>query len=193
MSHTFWLTGLSGAGKSTIANAVLDHLQFLDKTVYILDGDILRTGLCNDLKFSKEDRHENLRRAASVASILNAAGVIVVAAFITPYESDREMIRSIIGPDKTSIVYIATPLDVCEARDVKGMYKLARAGKIPTFTGVSDPYEIPQNPDLTLQTNEYTDTHDDTKSIDSTAETLSSFIWTRTTGTEHPYLVAVNG
>src|ERR1019366_247217 len=107
MSHTFWLTGLSGAGKSTIANAVLDHLQFLDKTVYILDGDILRTGLCNDLKFSKEDRHENLRRAASVASILNAAGVIVVAAFITPYESDREMIRSIIGPDKTSIVYIA--------------------------------------------------------------------------------------
>lgn len=148
---TLWFTGLSGAGKSTIANALEKRLVGMGRHTMLLDGDNIRLGLCSDLGFSKEGRDENIRRIAEVARLMNDAGLIVLCSFISPSVKERENARSIIG-DCFMEVYISTPLEVCEARDVKGLYKKARTGEIKQFTGVSSAYEAPVNPDLVIDT-----------------------------------------
>src|SRR6185369_11140379 len=149
---TVWLTGLSGAGKSTLARALERRLVDLGRACYILDGDNLRQGLNRDLGFSPEDRRENIRRSAEVARLLNEAGVIALAAFISPYREDREMARGIIGPQRFVEVHVAADLATCEGRDPRGLYRRARSGELPEFTGVSAPYEAPANPDVTVDT-----------------------------------------
>ena len=149
---TIWLTGLSGSGKSTIAKELERDLTDQGHLCYILDGDNVRHGLNRDLGFSLEDRQENIRRIAEVARLMNEAGVIVITAFISPYRADRAAAREIIGKDDFVEVFVDTPLEVCEARDPKGLYKKARAGEIPQFTGISDPYEAPTAPELILNT-----------------------------------------
>ena len=149
---TVWLTGLSGAGKSTIACALERRLLDGGHAAYVLDGDNVRHGLNRDLGFSPRDRAENIRRIAEVARLLNDAGLIVITAFISPYREDREMARTIIGSTDFLEVHVNTPLEVCEERDPKGMYKLARAGELPAFTGVSAPYEPPLAPVCSIDT-----------------------------------------
>ncbi len=147
-----WFTGLSGSGKSTIANALEIKLQSKGFHTYLLDGDNIRTGLNKNLSFSLEDRTENLRRIAEVSHLLLDAGLITLASFISPLESERQMIRTIVGAENYFEIFINTSLDECERRDVKGLYKKARKGEIEEFTGISSPYEIPQNPDLEINT-----------------------------------------
>jgi adenylyl-sulfate kinase len=147
---TLWLTGLSGAGKSTIACALERGLLDCGHAAYVLDGDNVRHGLNRDLGFSPEDRAENIRRIAEVARLMNDAGLIVITAFISPYREDRETARSIVGRDAFLEVHVDTPIEVCEQRDPKGFYKLARTGKLPAFTGVSAPYEPPLEPVCSL-------------------------------------------
>jgi adenylyl-sulfate kinase len=149
---TLWLTGLSGAGKSTIACALERRLLEIGHSAYVLDGDNVRHGLNRDLGFSPGDRAENIRRIAEVARLMNDAGLIVITAFISPYRADREMAREIIGSTEFLEVYVNTPMPVCEARDPKGFYKLARSGELPAFTGISAPYEQPLNPACSLDT-----------------------------------------
>jgi len=149
---TVWLTGLSGAGKSTLAFALERHLIANGRACYVLDGDNVRHGLNRDLGFSATQRSENIRRIAEVAKLMNDAGLIVITAFISPYLSDREMAREIIGADKFTEVHLATPIAACEQRDVKGMYQRARAGEISDFTGISAPYESPVNPAASIDT-----------------------------------------
>ncbi|APA67853.1 adenylyl-sulfate kinase [Janthinobacterium sp. 1_2014MBL_MicDiv] len=149
---TVWLTGLSGAGKTSIAHALAHRLQAEGRAVAVLDGDQLRHGLNRDLGFTPADRHENIRRTAEVARLMNMAGVHVIAAFISPYRADRAMAASIIGAGNFIEVHVSTPLDVCEARDAKGLYAKARAGQIAQFTGISAPYEAPLSAALTLDT-----------------------------------------
>jgi len=151
-SAVIWFTGLSGSGKSSVANALEQALAAQGKHTYLLDGDNVRHGLCADLGFSAEDRTENLRRVGAVAGLMVDAGLLVLSAFISPYRSQRELVKSLIPPGKFIEVHIATPLEVCEQRDVKGLYKKARAGQISHFTGISDPYEAPQAADLVLDT-----------------------------------------
>ncbi|MGE5506570.1 MAG: adenylyl-sulfate kinase, partial [Actinomycetota bacterium] len=146
-----WLTGLSGAGKSTIAMEVERQLFLKGWQVAVLDGDNVRHGLCSDLGFSPEDRAENIRRVGEVAHLLAKAGMLVVTAFISPYRADRDKVRAI-GPDDFHEVFVATGLDECERRDPKGLYAKARAGKIPEFTGISAPYEAPDSPEKVLNT-----------------------------------------
>ncbi|MCM1412403.1 MAG: adenylyl-sulfate kinase [Lachnospiraceae bacterium] len=150
---TLWFTGLSGAGKSTIANALEKNLVSMGKHTMILDGDNVRMGLNGDLGFSEEDRVENIRRIAHVAKLMNDAGLIVLVAAISPFTADREYAREIIG-DAFYEVYISTSLEECETRDVKNLYRKAREGKIPNFTGVSSPYEAPEHPDVVVDTAE---------------------------------------
>jgi adenylyl-sulfate kinase len=150
--RTLWLTGLSGAGKSTLALALRRRLAAEGRPAYILDGDQLRLGLNRDLGFSPADRAENIRRTAEVARLMNQAGLVVIAALISPYRRDREAARGIIGPEAFLEVYLSTPLAVCEVRDPKGMYRRARSGELPAFTGISAPYEPPERPDLALDT-----------------------------------------
>lgn len=154
---TMWFTGLSGSGKSTIATAL--HASLLSKGVrtYMLDGDVLRTGLCSDLGFSAEDRKENIRRIAEVARLLADAGLVVLVSAISPFEVDRERAKEIHARAGLRFfeVYMDTPLSVCESRDPKGLYKKARAGQIPQFTGIDSPYEAPKNPDLRLKSAEH--------------------------------------
>jgi adenylyl-sulfate kinase len=147
---TVWLTGLSAAGKSTIAEALERALASAKRPCFMLDGDALRAGLTRDLGFAAEDRRENIRRAAEVARLMNDAGLIVVAAFISPYRADREMARNIIGGERFLEVYVSAPLEVCERRDPKGLYRRARQGEIADFTGVSAPYEAPEAADVVL-------------------------------------------
>jgi bifunctional enzyme CysN/CysC len=149
---TIWLTGLSASGKSTIARQLEKRLIEQGRLCYILDGDNVRHGLNRDLGFSMEDRKENIRRISEVAALMNEAGVIVVTAFISPYRQDRKAAREIIGEENFIEAFVNTPLEVCEARDPKGLYKKARAGEIRQFTGVSDAYEPPRNPDIELLT-----------------------------------------
>ncbi|WP_299211590.1 adenylyl-sulfate kinase [uncultured Dokdonia sp.] len=152
-----WFTGLSGSGKSTIANALNQLL--LEKKVHtcILDGDSVRKGLNQDLTFSPEDRRENIRRIAEVANLMiTHAGLVVLGAFISPYESDRTRIKEIVGEDKFIEVYISTTLEECEKRDVKGLYKKARAGEIKDFTGIDAPYEVPQYPSIEIDASKHT-------------------------------------
>jgi len=149
---TVWLTGLSGAGKSTIACALERRLLDGGHAAYVLDGDNVRHGLNRDLGFSPADRTENIRRIAEVARLLNDAGLIVITAFISPYREDRATARSIIGVRDFLEVHVDTPIEVCEERDPKGFYKLARAGELPAFTGVSAPYEPPLEPVCSIDT-----------------------------------------
>jgi adenylylsulfate kinase len=147
---TLWLTGLSGAGKSTIANHVAAHLRDAGVPVEILDGDVVRTNLCAGLGFSREDRDTNIRRIGFVAELLSRNGVVVIVAAISPYREVREEVRGRIG--RFLEVYVRCPINVLTARDVKGLYRRALAGEIDHFTGVSDPYEEPVAPDLTVDT-----------------------------------------
>ena len=151
---TVWLTGLSGAGKSTLACALEKQLMAAGHMAYVLDGDNLRHNLNRDLGFSPADRRENIRRSAEVARLMNDAGLIVICAFISPLRSDREIARDIIGSGNFVETYVSTPCAVCEERDPKGLYKKARAGLIPEFTGVSAPYEVPLEPAMALDTDE---------------------------------------
>jgi adenylylsulfate kinase len=149
---TVWLTGLSGAGKSTIAAALEARLLMLGHLSYVLDGDSLRQGVNGDLGFSEAARRENIRRTAQIATMFNDAGLIVIVALISPYRSCRDTARRIVGADRFLEVHVATELAVCEERDIKGLYRRARAGEIPEFTGISSAYEEPETPDLAIDT-----------------------------------------
>jgi len=151
-SVVVWFTGLSGAGKSTIAHETEERLHRLGCRTYVFDGDNVRHGLCSDLGFSVPDRRENIRRIGEMVKLFIDAGVIALTAFISPYRSDRERVRSLVGKDDFVEVYCRCPLEVCKSRDVKGFYEKARRGEIPEYTGVSSPYEEPLQPDLTLDT-----------------------------------------
>lgn len=151
---TIWLTGLSGSGKSTVGMALEQRLMQEGRPCYMLDGDNVRTGLNRDLGFSAEDRTENIRRIAEVANLFNNAGIIVITSFISPYRSDRDDARGVIGSDRFIETHIDTPLDICEERDPKGLYVKARSGEIATFTGVTAPYEAPLEAEITLPTGE---------------------------------------
>jgi adenylylsulfate kinase len=153
-SFLIWLTGLSGSGKSTIANELEFYLFSKGIKTFLLDGDNLRLGLNSGLGFSAEDRSENLRRVAEVAKLQIEAGLVTIAAFISPLTSQRERIRNIVGEDNFIEIYINTPLEICIQRDVKGLYQKAIAGEIKDFTGISAPYEVPKNPHLTINTAE---------------------------------------
>lgn len=152
-AFTIWMSGLSGAGKSTIANALEKRLYAMGKKTMLLDGDNVRKGLNSNLGFSDEDRVENIRRIAEVAKLMNDAGLIVITAFISPYRHDRENAKQIIG-DGFREVYVSTSIEECEKRDVKGLYKAAREGKIAQFTGITSPYEIPEHADVVVDTAE---------------------------------------
>lgn len=145
-----WFTGLSGAGKSTLANALELALHMRGHHTYLLDGDTLRQGLNRDLRFSDADRAENIRRTAEVAKLMVDAGLIVIAALISPFRAGREMAREAIGSSHFVEAYVSTSLAVCEERDPKGLYKKARAGRLPDFTGIGSPYEIPERADIEL-------------------------------------------
>lgn len=147
-----WLTGLSGSGKSTLAHAVEDRLHRRGCRSFVLDGDNVRHGLCSDLGFSMQDRQENIRRIGEVAKLFMEAGMIVLAAFISPYRADRRRARAMVENDDFLEIYCNAQIEVCEARDVKGMYKKARSGQIMEFTGISSPYEVPEQPDLIVET-----------------------------------------
>ena len=149
---TIWLTGLSGAGKSTIAYELEHRLISSGHACYVLDGDNVRHGLASDLGFTREDRHENIRRVAHVAQLMNDAGLIVITALISPMHEDRAMAREIIGHDRFVETYLSASVDECARRDPKGLYARARAGAIHSFTGVSAPYEPPAHPDLRVDT-----------------------------------------
>src|SRR5262245_33268696 len=149
-----WFTGLSAAGKSTIATELERQLFSQGKHAYVLDGDNMRHGLCSDLGFSPEDRKENIRRIGEVSNLFADAGFVCITAFISPYRSDRELARKIAPEGRFIEVYLNTPLAVCEQRDPKGLYAKARAGKIKDFTGISAPYEPPFKPELELHTEE---------------------------------------
>ena len=153
-AKTFWMTGLPGSGKSTLANALKARLAEHGINCCVLDGDVMRQGLCRDLGFSVADRRENIRRVAEVARLLNDAGVFVVSALISPAQGDRAMAREIIGDPAFQEVHVATPLVVCEARDPKGLYKRARRGELANLTGVGAAYEIPLAPALAINTDE---------------------------------------
>jgi adenylylsulfate kinase len=143
-----WFTGLSGSGKSTLAHAVEETLHRQGCRTFVLDGDNVRHGLCSDLGFSSKDRVENIRRIGEMAKLFMEAGVIVLTAFISPYRDDRERVRGMVEHGDFIEIYCSATIEVCEARDVKGMYKKARAGQIPEFTGISSPYEAPEHPEL---------------------------------------------
>jgi adenylyl-sulfate kinase len=149
--RTLWFSGLSGAGKTTLAQALLARLEAAGRSALVLDGDQMRQGLNRDLGFSRDDRRENARRLAEVAALLNAAGATAIVAIISPYADDRAMARGIVGPAFAEI-HLDASLAVCAARDVKGLYARAAAGSLPGFTGVSAPYEPPLQPDLVLHT-----------------------------------------
>ena len=146
-----WFTGLSGSGKSTLAHTVEEYIFRLGCQAYVFDGDNVRHGLCSDLGFSADDRSENIRRIAEMCKLFVDAGVIALTAFISPLHSDRQRVRELLGDDFLE-VYCRCPVEVCEQRDVKGLYKKARTGEIKDFTGISAPYEAPQNPNLVIDT-----------------------------------------
>jgi len=147
-----WFTGLSGSGKSTVANAVESQLLALKKHTYLLDGDNIRMGLNKGLTFSDEDRIENIRRIGEVSKLFVDAGTIVLTAFISPFQKERDVVRALVETDEFIEVFIDTPLEVCESRDPKGLYEKARKGEIPNFTGISSPYEAPVNPEIHVKT-----------------------------------------
>lgn len=145
-----WFTGLSGSGKSTVAHTVEERLHQLGCLTYVFDGDNVRHGLCSDLSFSDEARRENIRRIAEMSKLFLNAGVIALTAFISPFRDDRQRVRDLVEEGDFLEIYCECPLDVCESRDVKGLYKRARDGEIKDFTGISSPYEVPEKPELVL-------------------------------------------
>ena len=149
-SMLLFFTGLSGSGKSTVANALEQELFARGIKTYILDGDNVRSGINKNLSFSPEDRQENIRRIGEVSKLFVDAGLVVLAAFVAPYAADRQVLRELLGPESFVEIFVNTSLDVCEARDVKGLYAKARAGEIKDMTGISSPYEAPENPDIEL-------------------------------------------
>lgn len=151
-SVILWFTGLSGAGKSTLAHAVERRLYEIGCRTYVLDGDNVRHALCSDLGFSAADRGENIRRIGEVAKLFIDAGMIILTAFISPYREDRARVRAMVGPEDFVEIYCRCDLETCEKRDVKGIYAKARQGAIKEFTGISSPYEVPENPDLVVDT-----------------------------------------
>ena len=157
-----WFTGLSGSGKSTIANEVAYKLHSMGKLSYVLDGDNIRHGLNKNLGFSPEDRKENIRRISEVANLLADAGLIAITAFISPYRVDRDLCRELIGKGRFIEIYTRASIETCEKRDPKGLYKKARAGEIKDFTGVNAPYEAPNDPELVIDT--------DKESVDESVE-----------------------
>jgi len=167
-SFVIWFTGLSGSGKSTIANHLEKKLFDLGVKTYSLDGDNIRSGLNKGLSFTEEDRTENNRRISEVAKLFIDAGLVTITAFISPLEDDRKKAREIIGDENFIEIFVNTPLEVCEARDVKGLYKKARRGEIDNFTGISSPYEAPVNPDIEIQT--------ENESIEESVEKIFSFL-----------------
>jgi adenylylsulfate kinase len=163
-----WFTGLSACGKSTIANTVDHLLHERGKHSFVLDGDNIRLGLNKNLGFSAEDRTENIRRIGEVAKLFTESGTIALTAFISPYKADRDAVRALLGPGEFIEVFVKASLETCEERDPKGLYKKARAGEIKNFTGISDPYEAPQKPELVLDS--------DTKGIDDLAHEVVSYL-----------------
>lgn len=163
-----WFTGLSGSGKSTIARRVEQLLLERGKITYVLDGDNLRSGLNSDLGFSPEDRTENIRRVGTVAQLFADSGAICLTAFISPYRKDRDAARALLGEGRFMEAFVATSLEACESRDPKGLYKKARAGIIPQFTGISAPYEAPENGELNVET--------EGLSVDESAEQVIAFL-----------------
>jgi adenylylsulfate kinase len=155
-SVVLWFTGLSGAGKSTLSVEVEKKLHQRGVRTYILDGDNIRHGLNKDLGFSAEDRKENIRRIGEVAKLMVDAGIVTLTAFISPYREDREMVRQLLGEKEFIEIYVKCSLEECERRDPKGLYKKARAGEIKGFTGIDDPYEEPENPELVVETDKQT-------------------------------------
>jgi adenylylsulfate kinase len=151
-SVILWFTGLSGAGKSTLAHAVEARLFEMGCSTYVIDGDNVRHGLCGDLGFSAEDRTENIRRVGEVAKLFTEAGIIVLTAFISPFRADRDRVRQMVKEGEFLEIYCKADLSVCEERDVKGLYKKARAGEIPEFTGISSPYEAPEAAEIEVET-----------------------------------------
>ncbi len=163
-----WFTGLSGSGKSTLANLVEVELNKKGISTYTLDGDNIRQGINKDLSFAPKDRTENIRRIAEIGNLMVDAGTLTMAAFVSPYRADRENIRDIVGSENFIEIYVNTSLEECERRDVKGLYKKARAGEIQNMTGISAPYEAPVNPDLEIIT--------DHQSIETSVQTILDFI-----------------
>tara|TARA_B110000438_G_C15768578_1_gene630781 strand:+ start:79 stop:690 length:612 start_codon:yes stop_codon:yes gene_type:complete len=165
---TFWLTGLSGSGKTTIG-ALLEKKLINEKIITtLLDGDNIRTGINNNLSFSDSDRVENIRRISEISKLFNACGIVSINCFVSPFKASREQAKTIIGENSFFEIYIDTPLNECEKRDVKGLYQKARAGKIKDFTGISSPYEEPENPALRISTLN--------KSIEENVEELFNFV-----------------
>jgi len=171
-SVILWFTGLSGAGKSTLAHAVEDKLHKLNCRTYVLDGDNVRHGLCGDLSFSDGDRKENIRRIGNVAKLFLEAGVIILTAFISPFKSDRKVVRNLVPNGEFLEIYCNAGVEVCEQRDVKGLYQKARNGEIKDFTGISSPYESPTNPELIVNTG--------SDSLDHCAEQIIALLKSRT-------------
>ena len=163
-----WFTGLSASGKSTIANTVDHLLHNLGKHTYLLDGDNIRMGLNKNLGFSAEDRAENIRRIGEVAKLFADAGIITSTAFISPYRADRDNVRKLFGPGEFVEILVQASVETCEKRDPKGLYKKARAGEIKNFTGISDPYEAPEKPELVLDS--------DNKGIDELAHEVVAYL-----------------
>ncbi|MBV5320311.1 MAG: adenylyl-sulfate kinase [Sulfuricurvum sp.] len=147
-----WFTGLSGSGKSTIANALENKLYEMGKHTYLLDGDNVRHALNKDLGFSDSDRVENIRRIGEVSKLFADAGLIVISAFISPFQSDRQIVRNLVNQNEFIEVFIDAPIEICEQRDPKGLYQKARCGEIKNFTGIDSPYEAPMNPDIHIKT-----------------------------------------
>ncbi|SFV52801.1 Adenylylsulfate kinase [hydrothermal vent metagenome] len=166
-----WFTGLSGSGKSTLANAVELKLNELRKHTYLLDGDNIRMGLNKGLGFSDEDRIENIRRIGEVAKLFVDSGLIVLTAFISPFQEERDKVRSLVENSEFIEVFIDTPLEVCESRDPKGLYKKARNGEIASFTGISSPYEAPKNPEIHIR--------NDKTSIEACVESVIAYLKNR--------------
>jgi len=154
-SAVLWFTGLSGSGKSTVANAAARRLFDLGVSTYVLDGDNVRHGLNKDLGFSDEARKENIRRIGEVSKLFVDGGQLVFTAFISPFREDRDTVRALLEEGEFIEVFVECPIEKCEQRDPKGLYKKARAGEIPEFTGISSPYEAPENPELVLNTDQY--------------------------------------
>jgi adenylylsulfate kinase len=155
-SVVLWFTGLSGAGKSTLSVEVEKELHQRGIRTYILDGDNIRHGLNKNLGFSAEDRKENIRRIGEVSKLMVDAGIVTLTAFISPYREDRDMVRQLLGEKEFIEIYVKCSLEECERRDPKGLYKRARAGEIKGFTGIDDPYEAPENPELVVETDKQT-------------------------------------
>lgn len=170
---TLWLTGLSGSGKTTLARSAEKELAAQGFLTQVLDGDNIRTGINNNLGFGEEDRRENIRRIAEVTKLFVQCGVVTMNSFISPSQEMRDMAREIIGPDDFFEVFVDAPLEVCEERDVKGIYKKARAGQIPNFTGISAPYEAPENPDIHVQTGG--------RSVEECVKQITRFVMSRIT------------